>query len=39
VGDVRRERRRRGLAALNVVASLVLGLGAVWLGRRLGALA
>jgi len=30
---------RRGLAALNIVASLVLGLGAVWLGRRLGALA
>jgi len=28
---------RAGRAALNVVASLVLGVGAVWLGRRIGA--
>jgi len=27
---------RRDLAALNLVASLVLGLAAIWLGRRLG---
>jgi len=29
-------RGHRGLAALNVVASLALGLAAVWLGRQLG---
>jgi CrcB protein len=28
---------RRSLAALNVAGSLALGLGAVWLGRRIGA--
>ena len=30
---------RRGAAALNIAASLALGLLAVWLGRELGALA
>jgi CrcB protein len=34
--DRLREEGSRGLAVVNVVASLVLGLAAVWLGRELG---